>query len=103
MGRYGSKEADQNYRRFIAEWASSSRTTTVRPGKRAGVVAVVYVYLDWAETNIDHRDYNHAKAAVDFVLDLYARTPGRPIRPESPRRRSKADGSLGPVFSRLRQ
>ncbi|HBT78209.1 MAG TPA: hypothetical protein DEB39_15090, partial [Planctomycetaceae bacterium] len=66
MGRYGSKEADQNYLRFIAEWASSSRTATVRPGRQASVTEVVCAYLDWAETNIDHRDYCHAKAAADF-------------------------------------
>ncbi len=83
MGRYGSKEADQNYRRFIAEWASSSRTATVRPGRQASVTEVVCAYLDWAETNIDHRDYNHAKAAAEFVLDLYARTPVADFGPKS--------------------
>ncbi|HBT75390.1 MAG TPA: hypothetical protein DEB39_00355, partial [Planctomycetaceae bacterium] len=44
MGRYGSKEADQDYRRFIAEWASSSRTATLCPGKRASVMEVVCAY-----------------------------------------------------------
>ena len=83
MGRYGSKEADQNYRRFLAEWASSSRAAMVRPGSRASVEEIVCGYLDWAETNIDYRDYNHSKAALAFVLELYARSPAAEFGPKA--------------------
>ncbi len=67
MGRYGSKEADQNYRRFIAEWASSSRTATLCPGKRVGVMEVVCAYFDWAKTNIDE---------IDTIGEVWIYRPG---------------------------
>ena len=75
MGKWGTTEADKNYRRFLAEWAASSVSASVRPHRKTLLEEVLAAYLNWAEHNIDPDDYRHAKTVAGVVLSLYAGTP----------------------------
>jgi integrase len=75
MGKWGTREADQNYRRFLAEWAVASQSSITRPGKRIQVEEVIAAYLDWTENRIDPDSFRHACTVSQFVLNLYAGTP----------------------------
>ena len=59
---------------FFLRWAACSQAATVRLGRRPNVEDVTAAFLDWAEENIDHRDYTHTKTVVQFIVDLYAGT-----------------------------
>jgi hypothetical protein len=75
MGKWKTPEAEKNYRRFLAEWASCPPSAAFRPGKTVLLEEVIAAYLDWAETNIDKTDYRHTQTVAAFVLDLYGGIP----------------------------
>jgi len=75
MGKWGTREADKNYRRFLTEWAACSQSSVARVGKRIHVDEVIGAYLDWAEHRLDPADYRHACTVSQFVLNLYSGTP----------------------------
>jgi integrase len=75
MGKWGSREADKNYRRFLAEWAICSQSSLTRLGRRMRVEEVIAAYLDWAENRIDPGDFRHTCTVSQFVLNQYAGTP----------------------------
>ena len=83
MGRWGSAEADKNYRRFLSEWAACNQSASNRPGRRANVEDVAAAFLDFAEINIDHRDYTHTKLVAQVICTLYAGTPVDEFGPKS--------------------
>lgn len=83
MGKYGTREADKNYRRFLAEWVACSPSSVHRPGKRIQVEEVIAAYLDWAEHHIDPDDFRHACTVSQFILDLYAGTPVNEFGPKA--------------------
>jgi integrase len=75
MGKWKTPEAEKNYRRFLAEWTACVGTAAIRPGKKVIIDDVLAGYLEWAEKNLDRRNYRHARAVATTVQKLYAGLP----------------------------
>lgn len=77
MGRWGSPEVDQNYRRFVAEWATVGTAGYFDPRNVITVEKLIFAYLQFAEKNVDHRDFGpKALAAVQHELEFSGRSRG---------------------------
>lgn len=83
MGRWGSPEADRNYRRFVVEWATVGNAGCFDSRNVVTVEKLVFAYLQYAEKNVDHRDFGHTKTVSQAIVDLYAGTPTADFGPKA--------------------
>jgi hypothetical protein len=75
MGKWGSREAEKNYRLFLTEWAKTADFAAHRPGQIVFIEDVLLGYLDWAKENRKGPHYGDAKTVTAAVLKLYEGTP----------------------------
>ena len=83
MGRWGASETDRNYRRFVAEWATVGSAGCFDPRNTVTVEKLVFAYLQFAEKNVDHRDFGHAKTVAQTIIDIYVGTPATEFGPKA--------------------
>ena len=71
LGKWGSVEADTEYRRILAEWVSNP----VSPGTKSNGLATIdepaLAFLKWAKEYHEYRTYHCFKTAIEAMLELY--------------------------------
>ena len=72
MGKWGTPEAEKNYRRFLAEWAQSNQSASRKVGHKTSVGELSAAYLDFAEVEKEPKAYGHIKTAIAFVVGPYS-------------------------------
>lgn len=79
LGKWDSEEAEKNFRRIVAEWASGVDHDA--PGNSSDEGSLLddlcFSFLRWAKDYHERRTYNRFKTAITIMLKLYSGTPVR--------------------------
>ncbi len=72
LGKWDSPEAETEYRRLLAEWASNPVSMGVKSNGSATIDELTLAFLKWAKEYHEYRTYHCFKMAVEMMLELYS-------------------------------
>jgi Site-specific recombinase XerD len=81
MGIYGTKEAEDNYRRFLMEWAAIGVCTHNKSNKSYKVDDLALDFLKSMKNDCGKSDFGNYKTAVKVVLNIYSGTLVKDFNP----------------------
>ncbi len=68
LGRYGSDEAQREYRRFLAEWAAIGNVVDPHKKQSYLIEELAAAFLKWAKNVYGDSDYGNFKTAIEMTL-----------------------------------
>jgi hypothetical protein len=71
LGKWGSVEADTEYRRILAEWVSNPVSPGTKSNGLATIDELALAFLKWAKEYHEYRTYHCFKTAIEAMLELY--------------------------------
>ena len=71
LGKWGSVEADTEYRRILAEWVSNPVFPGTKSNGLAKIDELALAFLKWAKEYHEYRTYHCFKTAIETMLELY--------------------------------
>lgn len=83
LGKFGSEEAQKNYRRFLTEWAAVGGFAALNAGKVCLLDELALEFLTWAKENCGRSDYGNYRTAIETALEIYSGVPVTEFGPKS--------------------
>lgn len=74
LGKWGSEEAEKNYKRVLAEWVSGLGESDISPEGSVTLDELTLQFLRWAKGYHEIRTYDRFKTALTVMLELYSGT-----------------------------